>query len=361
MNVLITGGTGYIGSHICLQLLEAGHDVIAIDNFANSSAVALERVKALCGRSMDIVTGDIRDDAILRLLFQRHQIDAVIHMAGLKAVGESSAYPLEYYDNNVAGSITLFRVMQEAGVKRLIFSSSATVYGKPKFLPLTEEHPLEPTNTYGRTKLAVEKILGDLCHADPEWRVIMLRYFNPIGAHPSGAIGEDPRGIPNNLLPFVAQVATGRRERLTIYGEDYDTPDGTGIRDYVHVLDVADSHVAALEHLSKVDLLTAVNVGTGRGYTVREVVAAFERACGRPIRCVVAARRRGDVDACYADTGLAARILEWTAKRDLDMMCADVWRWQQQNPDGYEVQKSPQLEVASTDHDTSPGGRPPHA
>jgi UDP-glucose 4-epimerase len=336
MNILVTGGAGYIGTHVCVELLDGGDDVIVIDNFSNSTAGALKHVQALCGKMIRVVPGDLRDQALVQSIFREHQIDAVIHLAGLKSVGDSSENPLEYYDNNVTGSITLCRVMQEAGVKHLIFSSSATVYGSPQFLPLTEDHPLDPTNPYGQTKLIIEKLLADLCRSDPAWRVIMLRYFNPIGAHSSGMIGEDPRGTPNNLLPYIAQVATGQREHLTIFGDDYATHDGTGLRDYIHVVDLAESHVTALRHLSQINGALAINIGTGRGYTVREVVAEFERASDRHIPCKVAGRRPGDVDACYADARLASRLLGWTAKRDLRAMCADTWRWRKQNPHGFE-------------------------
>jgi UDP-glucose 4-epimerase len=336
MNILVTGGAGYIGTHVCVELLDGGDDVIVIDNFSNSAATALKRVQTLCGKGIHVVPGDLRDQALVRSIFREHRIDAVIHLAGLKSVGESTGDPLKYYDNNVVGTITLCRTMQEAGVKHLIFSSSATVYGNPQFLPLTEDHPLDPTNPYGQTKLIAENILIDLCHSDPAWRIIMLRYFNPIGAHSSGQIGEDPRGTPNNLLPYIAQVATGQREYLTIFGEDYATPDGTGLRDYIHVVDLAESHVAALRHLARTDGVLAINVGTGRGYTVREVIAEFERASGRRIPVTVAGRRPGDVDKCFADPGLAQRLLGWTAKRGLRTMCSDAWRWQNQNPNGYQ-------------------------
>ncbi len=336
MNILVTGGAGYIGTHVCVELLDGGDDVIVIDNFSNSTETALKRVQTLCGKGIHVVPGDLRDQALVRSVFREHRIDAVIHLAGLKSVGDSTGDPLEYYDNNVVGTITLCRTMQEAGVKHLIFSSSATVYGNPQFLPLTEDHPLDPTNPYGQTKLIAENILIDLCHSDPAWRIIMLRYFNPIGAHSSGQIGEDPRGTPNNLLPYIAQVATGQREYLTIFGEDYATPDGTGLRDYIHVVDLAESHVAALRHLARTDGVLAINVGTGRGYTVREVIAEFERASGRRIPVTVAGRRPGDVDKCFADPGLAQRLLGWAAKRGLRTMCSDAWRWQNQNPNGYQ-------------------------
>ena len=337
MNILVTGGAGYIGSHICVELASRGIDVTVVDNFSNSSAAALDRVQSLCGRTIDVVVGDVRDDALLPAIFRERRIDAVIHLSGLKAVGESNSDPLKYYDNNVVGTINLCRSMEESGIKNLIFSSSATVYGNPRFLPLTEDHPLEPTNPYGRTKLVAEKLLADLCQSDPDWKVIMLRYFNPIGAHPSGMIGEDPRGTPNNLVPYVAQVATGRRNHLTIFGDDYATPDGTGLRDYIHVVDLAESHVAALQYLPGAIGALPINIGTNRGYTVREIVVEFENVSARPIPCIVAARRAGDVDACYADASLAARLLGWRAKRDLRQMCEDAWRWQSSNPDGYGV------------------------
>lgn len=335
MNVLVTGGAGYIGSHICCELLASGAEVTVLDNFSNSKKTSLERVQTLCGRRIDLLTGDVRDESLLHTVFGGRKVEAVIHLAGLKAVGDSTSAPLEYYDNNVAGTITLCRVMQVAGVRQLIFSSSATVYGTPRFLPLTEEHPFAPASPYGQTKLMVENVLADLCKSDSSWHVIALRYFNPIGAHPSGMIGEDPNGKPNNLLPFIAQVATGRRTHLTIFGDDYATEDGTGLRDYIHVMDLAESHVAAIRHLRSARGYLPLNVGTSRGYTVRQVIAEFERACGRPIPFVVAGRRAGDIDEYYADAGLANRLLGWTAKRDLPTMCADTWRWQQQNPDGY--------------------------
>ncbi|RPE72714.1 UDP-galactose 4-epimerase [Tibeticola sediminis] len=334
MNILVTGGAGYIGSHTCLQLLEKGHDVVVYDNFSNSHPEALKRVERLAGRTLTVVRADIRDEAAVEHALRTHGCTAVIHFAGLKAVGESVQKPLEYYDHNFIGTHRLLRAMRSCGVHTIVFSSSATVYGEPQRLPLTEDHPLSATNPYGRTKLFIEEMLRDLYRAEPHWRIAILRYFNPVGAHESGLIGEDPQGTPNNLMPYVAQVAIGRRDHLNVWGNDYPTPDGTGVRDYIHVVDLARGHLAALERLDTPKVLT-VNLGTGRGYSVLEVVRAFERASGRPVPYVIQPRRPGDVAACYADPTQAREQLGWQAEHDLGRMCADAWRWQQQNPEGY--------------------------
>jgi UDP-glucose 4-epimerase len=331
--IFVTGGAGYIGSHTVLELLEAGYEVRVYDNLSNASEEALHRVEELTGKSLEFVEGDIRDRAALDAALEG--MEAVIHFAGLKAVGESVEKPLAYYDNNVAGTVTLLEAMAARGIRRIVFSSSATVYGDPEFLPLTEEHPLRATNPYGRTKLMIEEILRDLYLSDPEWSIAILRYFNPVGAHPSGRIGEDPEGIPNNLMPFVTQVAVGRRERLSVFGGDYETVDGTGVRDYIHVVDLARGHLAALKILEAPGC-EAINLGTGRGYSVLEVVRAFEEASGRPIPHEIVARRSGDIAACYAEPSKAKRLLGWEARYDLARMCEDSWRWQSMNPKGYE-------------------------
>ncbi len=332
--VLLTGATGFIGSHTWLALLDAGFEVIGVDDFSNSSPRVVDRLATLSGTTPEFVRADVCDAAALEAAFTRRPVDAVIHFAAFKAVGESTAKPLEYYANNLGGLLNLGRTMARQGCKTLVFSSSATVYGRPEQLPIREDAALSATNPYGATKLIGENILRDLERADPEWSIALLRYFNPVGAHPSGAIGEDPRGIPNNLLPFVAQVAVGRRERLQVFGNDYATPDGTGVRDYIHVLDVAAGHVKALDHLLRERRSVTANLGTGRGHSVLEVVRAFERASGRSIPCDFVARRPGDIDASYADATLANQLFGWHATRDLDAMCADSWRWQRQNPDG---------------------------
>jgi len=334
VNILVTGGAGYIGSHTCVALVEAGHRVFAFDNLSNSSAESLRRVEKITGCSVPLVVGDIRDQAALENALRCHACTAVVHFAGLKAVGESVEKPLAYYDNNLVGTLCLLRAMQTVGADTLVFSSSATVYGDPQRLPITEDHPLSATNPYGRTKLMIEDILRDFHRANPSWRIALLRYFNPVGAHASGLIGEDPKGLPNNLMPFVAQVAVGRREKLTVWGGDYATPDGTGVRDYIHVVDLAIGHLKALERLTAPECL-AVNLGTGVGYSVLDVVRAFEQACGRPVPYTIAPRRAGDIAACYADPECAARELGWRAERDLNAMCADHWRWQHANPQGY--------------------------
>jgi len=337
--VLLTGATGYVGSHTCVEVIAAGWTPVIIDNLCNSSAVVIDRIECITGRRPQFVNADVRDRAALDRIFERHAIDAVIHFAGLKAVGESAAEPLRYYENNVAGTLVLVDAMRRHGVKRIAFSSSATVYGVGAKMPLNEEAQLGPNNPYGRTKLMVEQILLDVVAADPEWRIMLLRYFNPVGAHESGLIGEHPAGIPNNLMPFIAQVAVGRQPRLMIYGNDYPTADGTGVRDYIHVVDLALGHVAALAKLMDHSTLreTIVNLGTGNGHSVLEVVKAFEAASGRAVPYEIVARRPGDVATCYADATRARRVLGWESRRRLDAMCADSWRWQSANPKGYEA------------------------
>lgn len=331
--ILVTGGTGYIGSHTVVELINAGQEVLIVDNLSHSKPVVLERIEQITGQRPQFVEADIRDRAALQAIFKAHPISAVIHFAGLKAVGESVAQPLRYYDNNVQGSLVLFETMAAAGVKRLVFSSSATVYGDPRSVPIAEDFPLQATNPYGRSKLMIEDILRDLGVADASWRVALLRYFNPVGAHVSGLIGEDPNGIPNNLMPFVAQVAVGKREELAVFGNDYPTPDGTGVRDYIHVVDLALGHLAALRALDDGSL--TVNLGTGQGYSVLDMVKAFEKASGRPVPYRIAPRRPGDVAACYANPALASSRLKWSAVRGIDDMCIDTWRWQSMNPTGF--------------------------
>ena len=336
MHVLVTGGAGYIGSHTCLELLHSGHQVTVIDNLANSSREALRRVKALSGRALTFHEVDLLDLDALRTVFrQTPEATAVIHFAGLKAVGESVRIPLRYYQNNLNGTLNLCQVMAEQEVKVLVFSSSATVYGDPASVPIREDFPLSCTNPYGRTKLMIEEILRDLHRADPTWRIGLLRYFNPVGAHPSGRIGEDPGGIPNNLMPYIAQVAVGTLGELAVFGGDYPTPDGTGVRDYIHVVDLALGHLRALEKLVDTPGVLTCNLGTGRGYSVLDMVRAFEAACGRAIPFRIVDRRSGDIAQCYADPSLARQELGWQATRDLGEMCADSWRWQSSNPQGY--------------------------
>ncbi len=335
MRVLLTGGAGYIGSHTAVECLAAGHEVVVFDNLSNSSVTSLDRVAQIAGKAPTFVEGDIRDRAALRKLFADHAIDAVVHFAGLKAVGESVEKPLLYYDNNIAGSIALFEVMAEAGVKSVVFSSSATVYGDPATVPITEDFPLSATNPYGWSKLFIETMLRDIARADGGWKIALLRYFNPVGAHASGLIGEDPRGIPNNLMPYVAQVAVGRRPYLNVFGGDYPTPDGTGVRDYIHVVDLARGHVAALNKLPGLAGAHTWNLGTGRGVSVLEMVRAFEAASGKPVPYEIVARRAGDVAQCWADPSRAAQELGWRAEYDVARMCADAWRWQSGNPEGY--------------------------
>ncbi len=336
MRILVTGGAGYIGSHTVVELLAAGHGVTVIDNFCNSSPVVLERVAHIAGSKPEFVQADVRDRAAMDRAFAAQHFDAVVHFAGLKAVGESVAEPLRYYDNNVTGSQVLFESMAAHGVKTLVFSSSATVYGDPASVPIREDFALAPTNPYGRSKLMVEDMLRDVAHADAAWRVALLRYFNPVGAHESGLIGEAPSGVPNNLMPYVSQVAVGLRAELSVWGDDYPTPDGTGVRDYIHVVDLARGHLAALERMPAAGVVT-VNLGTGRGYSVLEMVKAFEQASGRAVPYRLAPRRPGDVAACYADPALAAALLGWRAEKGLAEMCADAWRWQRMNPQGYSL------------------------
>ena len=333
--ILVTGGAGYIGSHTCVELLNAGHDVTVFDNFCNSQPEALARVERITGKKPALVQGDIRDSAALMAALRQSGATAVVHFAGLKAVGESVQNPLAYYDNNVVGTVKLLEAMTACSVNTLVFSSSATVYGDPQQLPLTEDHPLSTTNPYGQTKLVIEEMLRDLYRSDPTWRIAILRYFNPVGAHASGLIGEDPQGIPNNLLPFVAQVAVGRREFLNVWGNDYATPDGTGVRDYIHVVDLALGHLKALERLQQHAECLAINLGTGVGYSVLDMVRAFEQASGKPVPFKVGPRRPGDIASCYADPAQALALLGWHAERGLATMCADAWRWQSNNPNGY--------------------------
>jgi UDP-glucose 4-epimerase len=332
--ILVTGGGGYIGSHICVELLNAGHEIVVFDNLANSKLEALRRVEKICGVPVNFRRGDLKDAAAVRKLFEDYPISSVIHLAGLKAVGESVREPLSYFANNVTGSLHLFSAMKQAGVKKLVFSSSATVYGEPQFLPLTEDHPLSVVNPYGRTKLMIEDILRDQFQASADWSIAVLRYFNPVGAHESGWIGEDPQGIPGNLVPFVARVAVGRENHVNVFGNDYPTADGTGVRDYVHVVDLAKGHLSALNQLSR-PLFLVVNLGTGQGHSVLEVIEAFEQASGRKVPYVFKPRRTGDVATCYADVTKAEAVLCWKAERDLQTMCADHWRWQRDNPQGY--------------------------
>ena len=334
--VLVTGGCGYIGSHTVLSLLASGYKVVALDNLSNSSPIALERVSQITGENATLVVGDIRDGACLDSLFREHKIDSVMHFAGLKAVGESVSQPGEYHENNVGGSLVLFGAMQRAGIRHLVFSSSATVYGDPEVLPLTEDMPANrATNPYGKTKSDIEQILADRRSENPSWRVAVLRYFNPVGAHESGLIGEDPRGTPNNLSPYIAQVAAGKLDVLPVFGADYETPDGTGVRDYIHVMDLADGHLAALKYIWERERSGVWNLGTGRGVSVLEMVSAFEQASNRSIPIKLMGRRDGDIAACWADTTKAAEELGWQASKGLDDMAADAWRWQSRNPDGY--------------------------
>ncbi len=327
--ILVTGGTGYIGSHACVELLAAGYEVVALDNLSNSRRSVKERIEAIAGRRIAFIESDIRDRACIERVFARSSVDAVIHFAGLKAVGESVAKPLRYYENNVSGSAVLFAAMEKAGVRSIVFSSSATVYGEESQPPYREDAPLGPTNPYGRTKLMIEQMLSDLARAQPDWRVVLLRYFNPVGAHESGMLGEDPHGVPNNLLPYVSQVAVGRLEELSVFGNDYPTADGTGVRDYIHVVDLAQGHVAALRAMNRLPPLSTFNLGPGRGNSVLEIVAAFERAAGRAVPYRIAPRRPGDVASSFADPARAQKELGWRAERDLDAMCRDTWRWQQ--------------------------------
>ncbi len=335
-SILVTGAAGYIGSHTCVELLEAGYEIVALDNLSNSSETALKRVEEITGKTFSFVKGDIRDQAILEQLFTNYQIDGVMHFAGLKAVGESVENPLYYYENNVQGSIELLKAMQRHNIKKIVFSSSATVYGIPKVVPIDETFPLNAINPYGQTKLMVEQVLQDIGHADQEWRIALLRYFNPIGAHESGKIGENPSGIPNNLMPYISQVAVGKRDKLSVFGDDYNTPDGTGVRDYIHVVDLAKGHLKALEYLSDHTGVDAFNLGTGNGYSVLELVHAFEKVSGKKVPYQITNRRAGDSAICYADTTKAEQMLDWKAQYGIERMCEDTWRWQSSNPNGFE-------------------------
>ena len=326
--ILVTGGSGYIGSHTVVELMACGHDVLIVDNFSNSNPVVLDRIERIAGRRPGFVHLDIRDREAMRALFAEHHFEAVIHFAGLKAVGESVAQPMRYYDNNVYGSLVLFEAMAEAGVKTLVFSSSATVYGDPHVVPIKEDFPLSATNPYGRSKLMIEDMLRDIARPDATWRIALLRYFNPVGAHKSGLIGEDPNGIPNNLMPYISKVAAGTLKELSVFGNDYPTPDGTGVRDYIHVVDLARGHTAALRELTKTEGVLTVNLGTGQGYSVLEVVRAFENVSGRPVAYRIAPRRPGDIAACYADPLLAMEVLGWQAEYGIEDMCRDAWHWQ---------------------------------
>ena len=337
MTILITGGAGYIGSHTALELLNEGYDVVVFDNLSNSSQESLRRVEELTGKQVCFYEGEVQDEDALRAMFKEQKIDAVIHCAALKAVGESVQKPLEYYQNNISGTLTLLKVMREVGVKNIVFSSSATVYGSPEEMPITEACPKgQCTNPYGWTKSMMEQIMSDVQKADPSWNVILLRYFNPVGAHKSGRIGEDPKGIPNNLMPYISQVAVGKLEKLGVFGNDYDTPDGTGVRDYIHVVDLAIGHVKAINYIFTNPGLDVINLGTGQGYSVLDMVKAFSKACGKEIPYEIKHRREGDIAMCYADPSKAAKVLGWKAERGLDEMCEDTWRWQSQNPGGYE-------------------------
>ncbi len=334
--ILVTGGAGYIGSHTNVELLEAGYQVIVLDNLSNSQYTAIERVEEITGKQIEFIQADLRDKEATAAVFDRHGIDAVIHFAGLKAVGESVHIPIPYYQNNIGGTLNLLEAMNDAGVRNLVFSSSATVYGEPASLPITEDFPVSATNPYGRSKLIIEEMLADVHVSDPSWNIARLRYFNPVGAHQSGRIGESPNDIPNNLMPYISQVAVGRLEKLSVFGDDYPTHDGTGVRDYIHVVDLARGHIKALEKLAQAPGLVTYNLGTGQGYSVLDMVRAFEKTSGRRIAYKIAPRRKGDIATCYADPGLAARELGWKAEKGIEEMCADTWRWQQQNPNGYQ-------------------------
>lgn len=334
--ILVTGGAGFIGSHTCIELLNAGHGVIILDNLRNSSSKSLKVVEEVTGKSVTFYQGDIRYESDLVSIFQTHKIDGVIHFAGLKAVGESSVIPLDYYDNNISGTLNLLKVMKSFGCNNIIFSSSATVYGDPHTVPIQEDFPLSVTNPYGRTKLMLEEILTDLYHSDNDWNIVLLRYFNPIGAHQSGDLGEDPKGIPNNLLPYVTQVAVGKLEQVGVFGNDYDTVDGTGVRDYIHVVDLAKGHVAALQKLVPNSGLSVYNLGTGKGYSVLEMISAMSNVVGKSIPYQILPRRSGDIATCYADASKAKEDLGWEAQFDIQRMCEDAWRWQSKHPNGFE-------------------------
>lgn len=336
MTILVTGGAGYIGSHTCVELLDAGYDIVVVDNFSNSKPEGLKRVKEITGNEFKFYEIDILDRKSLEKVFSENSIEAVIHFAGLKAVGESVEIPLKYYHNNITGTLVLCDVMKKYGVKKMVFSSSATVYGNPKSVPITEDFELSATNPYGRTKLIIEEILRDVYVSDNDWSIALLRYFNPIGAHESGRIGEDPNGIPNNLMPYITQVAVGKREKLSVFGSDYDTHDGTGVRDYIHVVDLAKGHLKALEKIMSTKGIDAYNLGTGVGYSVLDVVKNFEKATGEKVPYIITDRRPGDIDKCYADPTKAYKELGWKAEKNLEDMCRDSWNWQKNNPNGYE-------------------------
>ena len=336
MKILVTGGAGFIGSHTCVQLLEAGYEVLVVDNLVNSKEESLRRVQEITGKNLEFKKVDLLDRDQLDRIFRDNRIDSVIHFAGLKAVGESVSVPLRYFHNNITGTLILCEVMAAHGVKNIVFSSSATVYGDPATVPITEDFPLSATNPYGRTKLFIEEILKDLWKSDESWNIALLRYFNPVGAHESGRIGEDPTGTPNNLMPYISQVAIGKRKQLSVFGNDYPTPDGTGVRDYIHVIDLANGHLKALEKLEENPGIVTYNLGTGQGYSVLDVVKAFEKASGRKVAYEVVDRRPGDVAQCYADPEKAEKELRWKATRGIEQMCADTWRWQSNNPNGYE-------------------------
>lgn len=335
MSILITGGTGFIGSHTVVELLKTGKEVVIVDNLSNSKECVLDRIEKITGIKPKFYKADLLDKAALRQIFKENEIDSVIHFAGLKAVGESVSQPIRYYHNNITGTLILCEVMAEYGVKTIVFSSSATVYGKPETVPIREDFPLSTTNPYGETKLVIERILSDICVSDPEWSVSVLRYFNPIGAHESGLIGEDPQGIPNNLLPYVSKVAAGKLPCLSVYGNDYDTVDGTGVRDYIHVVDLSLAHLKALDKAKTVKGIDYFNVGTGNGYSVLEIIAAYEKASGKKVNYKITDRRPGDIDSCYADPKKAFEVLGWKATRGIEEMCLDLARWQEKNPDGY--------------------------
>ena len=336
MKTLVTGGAGYIGSHTCVELLNAGYEPIVVDNLSNSSEISLQRVEAITGKKVKFYKADLLDTTVMDQIFSENDIHSVIHFAAFKAVGESVAKPLMYFHNNIAGTVSLCEIMVKHNVKNIVFSSSATVYGDPASVPIKEDFPLSATNPYGRTKLMMEEILGDVYVSDNDWNIVLLRYFNPVGAHKSGTIGEDPSGIPNNLMPFVSQVAVGKREKLSVFGGDYPTPDGTGVRDYIHVVDLADGHVKAIEKLKQNPGLFVCNLGTGQGYSVLEMIKAFEKASGKPVPYEIVDRRPGDIAECYAEPTLAKAELGWEAQRGLEEMCEDNWRWQSENPNGFE-------------------------
>jgi len=334
-SILVTGGAGYIGSHTAILLIEAGYDIIIFDNFSNASRESINRVEKIVGKAITLIEGDIRNRDNLNKVFNTHTIDAVIHFAGLKAVGESVEQPLKYYNNNISGTLILCEVMAKHNCKSIVFSSSATVYGDPRTTPITEDFPLSATNPYGKSKLFIEEILRDLYISDNDWKIVLLRYFNPVGAHISGTIGEDPNGIPNNLMPFIAQTAVGKRTCLGVFGDDYDTHDGTGVRDYIHVMDLADGHVKAIEKINTFSEVMTINLGTGKGYSVLDMVKAFEKTSGKKVPYKIMPRRAGDIAKCYANPTYAKQILGWESTKSIEEMCKDTWRWQQQNPNGY--------------------------